>query len=136
MEVRGPSLEVVVSQIDIDPWMERFQLPFRLLLEERGLLMKAEFAGLALGEIQTQLEIVNGWFVLRPRRAALLGVPQWVSLFRSYLPVPPLSDQAKLDRIEHEAGRLRLRFAVEDFDEELTPGLLDRLRARVVPWAR
>jgi hypothetical protein len=135
LEVSGPCLEVVVSQADIDPWMQSFELPFSLHLEEQGLLMKAEIAGFQLGEIQTQLEIVRGWFVLRPRRAALLGVPAYVSsLFRTYLPVPPITDQTKLAGIEHEAGRLRLRFAVDDFEEELTPGLLERLRKRVLPF--
>lgn len=137
LEVREPCVEVVVSQAGLDRWMERFELPFSLHLEERGLLTKAAVAGFPVGEFQTQLEIVRGWFVLRPRRAALLGVPQYVSsLFRSYLPVPPISDQTKLAGIEHEAGRLRLRFAVEDFEEELTPGLADRLRSRVLPFAR
>ncbi len=136
IEVRGPALEVVVAQADLDPWQERFDLPFRLRLGERGLVTRAGIAGVRLGEIETRLEIVRGWFVLRPRRAALLGVPQWVSLFRSYLPVPPLSSQARLDAIEHEKGRLRLRIAVEDFDEELSPGIVDRLRERLVPFGR
>lgn len=137
LEVREPAVEIAVSQADLDGWMERFELPFSLHLEETGLRMKAEVAGFPVGEFQARLEIVRGWFVLRPRRAALLGVPQYVSsLFRTYLPVPPISDQTKLAGIEHEAGRLRLRFSVDDFEEELTPGLVDRLRSRVMPFAR
>jgi hypothetical protein len=135
LEVDGPAMEIVLAQADIDAWMKRFELPFSLHLEEEGLLVKTQIVGFPLGEIETQLEIVRGWFVLRPRRAALLGVPQYIpSLLRSYLPVPPISERTRLDGIEHEAGRLRLRFAVDDFEEDLSPGLLERLRSRVLPF--
>jgi len=135
--VKGPSIEVVVGQRDVERWMKRFELPFSLHLERRGLLVKSSIAGFPLGEVETKIEVVRGWFVLRPRRAALLGVPQYVSsLFRTYLPVPPISDQTRLVDIGHESGRLRLRFSVDDFDEEITPGLFERLRSRVLPFAR
>ena len=136
LEVSDPCFEFIVGQRDVDRWMQPFELPFSLHLEERGLRMKAEVKGFPVGEFQAQLEIVRGWFVLRPRRASLLGVPQYAaSLFRTYLPVPPISAQTRLAGIEHEKGRLRVRFEVDDFEEPLTPGLFDRLRARVMPFA-
>ena len=77
---------------------------------------------------------LGGWFALQPRRASLLGVPNYVAwLFRAYLPLPPLAEGARLGEIGHEEGRIRLRFEVDSFEEELTPGLLGRLRGRILP---
>jgi hypothetical protein len=134
IRVEEPSLSAVVGQRDVTRWVERFQLPFELHLTERGLLAKARIGGLEVGEIEARLEVVGGWFALQPRRASLLGVPNYVAwLFRAYLPLPPLADGARLDEIGHEEGKIRLRFEVDSFEEELTPGLLGRLRGRILP---
>jgi hypothetical protein len=134
IRVEEPSLSAVVGQRDVTRWVERFQLPFELHLTERGLLAKARIGGLEVGEIEARLEVVGGWFARQPRRASLLGVPNYVAwLFRAYLPLPPLADGARLDEIGHEEGKIRLRFEVDSFEEELTPGLLGRLRGRILP---
>ena len=134
IRIEEPSLLVSVGQRDVTTWMERFQLPFELHLTERGLLARAKIAGFPLGEIEARLEVVGGWFVLQPQRASLLGVPNYAAwLFRTYLPLPPLAAGSKLEEIGHEEGRIRLRFEIDTFEEELTPGLLGRLRRRVLP---
>ena len=132
--LQGPGMEMVVGQAEIDRWQEQFALPYRLELAATGLIVHAELAGFPLLEFETGLEIVGGWFVLEPKRATVLGVPGFVSsLFRTYLPVPPLAQEIQLAGIEHEAGLLRIKFAIDDFDEEVTPGLLSRLQNRFFP---
>ncbi len=134
IRVESPSLLVSVGQRDVARWVERFQLPFELHLTERGLLARAKVAGLPLGEVEARLQVVGGWFVLQPQRASLLGVPNYAAwLFRTYLPLPPLAEGARLEEIGHEAGRLRLRFEIESFEEDITPGLMRRLRGRLLP---
>ncbi|MCZ6710106.1 MAG: hypothetical protein O7B25_07075, partial [Gammaproteobacteria bacterium] len=134
--LQGPSIEMVVGQDEVDRWRERFSLPYRLELADSALIVHTELAGFPLAEFETGLEIVDGWFVLEPKRATVLGVPSYVSsLFRTYLPVPPLSKEMRLVGIEHETGLLRIRFGIDDFDEEITPGLLLRLQKRFLPVA-
>jgi hypothetical protein len=78
--------------------------------------------------------VLSGWFVLQPKRASILGMPNYVaSLFRTYLPLPPLAGNTRLDGIHHEPELLRLSFALEDFEEEVSPGLLTRLQKRLLP---
>ena len=89
VKVRGPRVEIAIGQAELDRWLGRFQLPYRLVLEEEALVVHAEIAGLPVGEFETRIEVVNGWFVLQPKRATILGVPNYVaSLFRTYLPLP------------------------------------------------
>jgi hypothetical protein len=134
IRVVEPSLIVSVGQRDVARWVERFQLPFELEFGERGLIARAKVAGLQLGEVEARLEVSGGWFVLQPRRASLLGVPNYAAwLFRTYLPLPPLAQGARLEEIAHQEGQLKLRFEIESFDEDLTPGLLRRLWRRVLP---
>lgn len=134
IRVEQPRLTAIVGQRDVDTWLNGTQLPFNLKLAEKGIVARAEVAGLSVGEIEARLEVAGGWFILQPRRASLLGVPNYVAwLFRTYLPLPPLAQGAKLEEIGHEPGRLRLLFEVDDFEEDLTPGLLGRLQARVLP---
>jgi hypothetical protein len=130
--VRSPSVEFVVGQAELDRWQSRFSLPYRLELTESGITVHTELAGFPLAEFETGLTVVDGWFVLEPKRATVLGVPGYVSsLFRGYLPVPPLSGEIRLAGIEHAAGILRVRFDIDDFDEEVTPGMLSRLQKRL-----
>jgi len=134
LTVLEPSLQAVVGQRDVDRWLDGSQLPFRLHLSERGILARAVVKGLPIGEVEAHLEVQRGWFILQPRRASLLGIPNYAAwLFRTYLPLPPLAPGASLDEIGHDHDRLRLAFAVDDFQEDLTPGLLGRLRARILP---
>ncbi|HKA15337.1 MAG TPA: hypothetical protein VKH41_10005 [Myxococcota bacterium] len=135
LAVSEPLVSITVGQRDLDRWQGRFQLPFRLSLGEKGVIVHTEVAGVALSEFETGLEVVNGWFVLRPRRAAILGIPsQLASWLRAYLPLPPVSPEARLSGIDHAADRLTLHFSINDFEEKVTPGMLQRLRKRLLPW--
>ncbi len=134
LDVEGPEIEVTIGQADVDAWLARFDLPFKLQLAPEGLRVRSEVAGFPISDFETRLDVVRGWFVLRPTRAAFLGMPQYVSsFFRTYLPVPPLSETTRLASVDHAPGEFLLRFALDDFSEEITPGLLDRLTARVRP---
>ncbi len=131
-----PRLSITVGQEPIDDWVSRFRLPFRLLLGDKGLRAKMGIAGFPVGELETKLEVVGGWFVLQPRKASVLGVPAYVAtLFRTYLPLPPLPEDAKLVDIAHRRGELELSFEMPDFEEAVTPGLVDRLKSRLPSWA-
>lgn len=132
--VEEPRLTALVGQRDIEDWLTATQLPFELSLTERGIVARTRLAGLNIGEVEAYLEVLRGWFVLQPRRASLLGIPNYAArMFRTYLPLPRIAEGARLVKIGHESGRIRLAFAVEGFEEDLTPGLLGRLRARVMP---
>jgi hypothetical protein len=135
LAVETPVVSITVGQRDLDRWQGRFQLPFRLALGEKGLIVHTEVAGVPLSEFETSLEIVNGWFVLRPRRAAILGIPSTLATWlRAYLPLPPISPDARLSAIDHAPGTLTLHFSISDFEESVTPGMLPRLRKRLLPW--
>jgi hypothetical protein len=134
VELKGPSIEIVIGQKELDRWLNQLRLPYRLELSEAGLMVHTEIAGFPVAQFETRLEVVGGWFMLEPTRASLLGVPGYVSsMFRFYLPMPPLSKETRLAGIDHEPGRLRLRFGIDDFEEEVSPGLLSRLRKRFFP---
>ncbi len=135
IRVEGPEVAVTLAERDLLRWLDGFQLPFRLELGEKGIVVHTEFAGLALSEVETRLEVVRGWFLLRPRRASILGIPSGAArLFRLYLPIPPLSPEARLVGIEHAPRRITLHFGIDDFDEEISIGLARRLRRRLLPW--
>ena len=86
---------------------------------------------------ETELRIQRGWFVLQPKRAEFLGVrARLVSMFRTYVPLPRLAPQTRLTGIEHAQGLLRLELSLDDFEEDVTIGLLDRLQKRFLPFAR
>jgi hypothetical protein len=135
IHVEAPVVQVTVGQRDLDRWQRGFQLPFTMQLADKGLIVNTEIAGLSISELETSLEVVRGWFVLKPRRASILGIPNQVArLFRAYLPLPPLSPDARLVGIEHAPDRLSLHFGISSFEEDVTPGMLSRIRRRVLPW--
>jgi hypothetical protein len=134
VQVQGPRVQIAIGKTELDRWLKRFDLPYRLELTDDALVVHTEIAGFPLAELEARLEIVNGWFVLQPKRASVLGVPSYVAtLFRTYLPLPPLSGNIQLDAIDHEPDLLRLTFRLEDFEEQITPGLLGRLQKRLIP---
>ena len=136
IQLTEPSIDFVIGQPELDRWMAKFELPYRLELTEKGIIVHAEMAGMPIAEFETRLEVIDGWFILKPSRATILGVPSYVSsLFRSYLPLPPLSPEARLKSINHGPGTLGLTVALEDFEEEVSPGLLLRLQKRFFPMA-
>ncbi len=112
-----PALEITIGQAALDAWLARFQLPYRLELGEEGLAVHSEIAGFPVARFETTIEVVGGWFVLKPKRASLFGVPGYVpSLFQTYLPVPPLSPETRLTDVRHARGTLTLRFALDDIE--------------------
>lgn len=134
IEVTGPRVEIAVGQDAIDRWLRRFELPYRIELGAEALIVHTEIAGFPLAQLEAKLAIVNGWFVLQPKRASILGVPNYVAtLFRTYLPLPPLTGSTRLVAIGHEPGLLRLTFALEDFTEDVMPGMLLRVQKRLLP---
>jgi len=134
IEVTGPRVEIAVGQDAIDRWLRRFELPYRIELGADALIVHTEIAGFPLAQLEAKLAIVNGWFVLQPKRATILGVPNYVAtLFRTYLPLPPLTGSTRLVAIGHEPGLLRLTFALEDFTEDVMPGMLLRVQKRLLP---
>jgi hypothetical protein len=135
LAVHEPVVSLTVGQRDLDRWQGGIQLPFRLALGEKGLIVNTEIAGIAISELEMRLEVVKGWFVLRPRSVSILGIPsQLARWLRAYLPLPPISPDARLTGIDHGHGRLTLHFSVSDFEEQITPGMLQRLRRRLLPW--
>ena len=135
LAVEDPVVSLTVGQRDVDRWQGGIQLPFRLLLGDKGLIVNTEIAGITLSGLEMRLEVVNGWFVLRPRSVSILGVPsQLARWLRAYLPLPPISPEARLSGIDHAPGELTLHFSITDFEEKITPGLLSRLRRRLLPW--
>lgn len=134
IELTAPSIEIAIGQAELDRWLGQFRLPYRLELAADGLIVHTEIAGFPLAQFETRLEVVGGWFALEPKSASIFGVPGYVSsLFKSYLPLPPLSKEARLSAVTHRPGQLRLKFAIDDFAEEVSPGLLVRLRKRFFP---
>ena len=134
VRVSQPRVEIAVGKAELTRWLKRFELPYRLELAEDAIVIHTELAGFPVAELEARLEVVNGWFVLQPRRASVLGMPNYMaSLFRTYLPLPPLAGNTRLDAIHHEPELLRLTFTLEDFEEQVTPGLLARLQKRLLP---
>ena len=125
---------MAIGQEALDRWLQRFQLPYRLELGEDALIVHTEIAGFPVAQFETTIEVVGGWFVMKPKKATIFGLPSYVSsIFQTYLPIPPLSSESKLSGIHHGAGTLRLTFELQDFEEDITPGLLLRLQKRFFP---
>ena len=137
IEATSPRVEVSIDQRQLDRWLRRARAPFALRLVEEAIEFQVAVGGLPLTRTETELRIQRGWFVLRPRRAEILGVPaRLVSLFRTYIPLPRLAPQTRLTRIEHAEGALRLELSLDDFSDVITPGLVERLQSRFLPFAR
>jgi hypothetical protein len=134
IEVTGPKVEIAVGQDAIDRWLRRFELPYRIELGDDALIIHTEIAGFPVARLEARLAVVNGWFVLQPQRAAVLGIPNYVvALFRAYLPLPPLTGHTRLIAIDHAPGLLRLTFGLADFAEDVAPGMLVRMQKRLLP---
>lgn len=137
IEATAPRLELSIDQERVDRWLARARAPFTLDLLEGSIGLRVEMAGWPIGRTETELRVQNGWFVLAPKHAELLGLSSRVArLFRSYWPMPPLAPHTRLAGISHGPGTLRLDLALDDFEEEITPGLVDRMRERFLPFTR
>jgi hypothetical protein len=123
-----------VSQRWVDRWLIRERLPIRVRLAEQGLATSFSLDTLGLGEIETELVVAGRWLQLRPRRAGLVQLPEFVrGVFSGYLPLPKLPAGVHLDTLQHETGELTAHFELPGFEESLTSGLTDRIRNAVFP---
>lgn len=137
IEAVRPQLEVSIDQRQVDRWLKRLHAPFELRLIEGAIEFQMDVGGIPITRTETELRIQRGWFVLRPRRAEFLGIgTRLVSVFRTYLPLPRLAPQTRLTGITHVEGALRLELGLDDFSDVITPGLIERLRSRFLPFAR
>lgn len=137
IEAVQPRIEVSIDQRQIDRWLKRVRAPFELRLVEGGIEFQMDLAGFPLTRTETELRVQRGWFVLRPKRAEFLGVrARLVSVFRAYIPLPRLAPQTRLTGIKHVEGALRLELGLDDFADVITPGLIERLRNRFLPFAK
>lgn len=133
----GPRLVLSIDQRQIDRWIAQSRAPFEMMLTEEAVQLRLDVAGRSLGRIDTEIRIQRGWFVLRPKHAEVLGVRnRLASLFRTYLPLPRLAPQTRLVGVEHAEGSIRLLLGLDDFEDEITPGLVDRLQDRFLPFAK
>lgn len=131
--VQGPRVRISIAQSGVDAWARQRKLPFEIQLTGDGLLVRTGRTRMPRSEVHTELEISRGWFVIRPRRAAFLGLPATpVAPFPIYLPLPSLSGSFALRTVEHASSGLHAHLDVDDFEEPLSPGLSDRLRTRLL----
>jgi len=134
---RGPRLILSIDQRQIDTWLARTRAPFSMKLTDRAVDLEVDLAGWSLGRVETEFAVRNGWLVLRPLRAELLGFRSYLAqLFRSFLPLPRLAPQTRLTGIEHAAGAIRLELTLDDFEDVITPGLVERMQGRFMPFSR
>jgi hypothetical protein len=133
----SPRIVVSIDQRQVDHWLAQARAPFELELTESAVEFRMNIAGFALGRAKTELRVRNGWFVLLPKHAELLGYrSRLASLFRTYLPLPRLAPQTRLTGVEHVEGAIRLEMSLDDFEEEITPGLVGRMQKRFLPFAK
>lgn len=131
-----PRITVSIEQRQVDRWLARARAPFGLALTDRGIEFRIDLAGFPVTRTETELAIDEGWFALRPRHGEFLGIRnRLATLFRASVPLPRLAPQTRLTRIEHAEGALRLELSLEDFEEVITPGLVERLKQRFLPFA-
>jgi len=132
----GPRIVVSIDQRQIDQWLKRARAPFDLELTASAIEFRMDLAGFAFSRVETELRVQGGWFVLSPKRAEVFGFrSRLVSLFRTYLPLPRLAPQTRLTGVEHVEGAIRLEMGLDDFEEEISPGLVRRMQDRFLPFA-
>lgn len=136
IQVLRPRLEISIDQRQLDRWLARSRAPFALRLREDAIEFQMEVAGFPISRTLTNLEIADGWITLKPQHAEIFGLrSRLATLFRTSLPIPRLAPQTRISAIRHAEGALRLELTLDDFDDEVTPGLLDRLQSRFLPFA-
>lgn len=137
IEAVAPRVEVSINQRQLDRWLRRVRAPFTLRLIDGAIEFRMDVAGFPVTRTETELRVQRGWFVLRPMRAEIFGVQaRLISLLRSYIPLPRLAKQTRLTGITHEKGALWLELSLDDFREEITPGMINRLQNRFLPFGR
>jgi hypothetical protein len=136
IEATGTRVEVSIGQRQVDRWLRRGRAPFQLRLTDEAIDFRMDLAGFPISRAQTELAIQGGWFTLKPKRAEILGLQsRFASLFRAYLPLPRLTPETRITGIRHAPGSLTFQLTLDDFEEEITMGLVQRVQARLVPFA-
>lgn len=129
-------IEITIDQRQLDVWLRRSRAPFDLRLTSDAIEFQLQVGRVPLARTRTELRIRRGWFVLQPKNAEILGIrSQLVSLFRTYIPLPRLAPQTRLSAIRHDHGVLHFELSLDDFSDVITPGLVDRLQQRFLPFA-
>ena len=131
--VSGPvEARATVSQKEIDAWVGSASLPFRLLLTADGLRSTAGIGSLRILDVLTALTVYKGWIRLRPVEAVGRSIPDVLSAaLTGNLPLPALPEDAELLDVEHRAGSMVARVALDRLDESLDAGVANRLRERL-----
>ena len=133
----GPRIIVSIDQRQVDQWLAKARAPFELKLTASAIEFRMNIAGFAFSRVETEVSVRRGWIVLRPKHAELLGFrSRLASLFRTYLPLPRLAPQTRLTGVEHVLGAIRLEMRLDDFEENISPGLIDRMQKRFLPFAQ
>lgn len=133
----GPRIIVSIDQRQVDQWLAKAHAPFDLKLTATAIEFRMNIAGFAFSRVETEVSVQRGWIVLRPNHAELLGFrSRLASLFRTYLPLPRLAPQTRLTGVEHTLGALRIEMTLDDFEEKISPGLIDRMQKRFLPFAQ
>jgi len=132
----GPRIIVSIDQHQVDQWLNQARAPFDLKLTANAIEFRMDIAGFAFSRVETELRVQRGWFVLSPQRAEVFGFrSRLASLFRTYLPLPRLAPQTRLTGVEHVEGAIRLEMGLDDFEEDISPGLVKRMQNRFLPFA-
>ncbi len=133
----SPQIELAIDQKQVDRWLDRSGAPFKLKLVEGGIDFRIDVGGFPISRVETELCIEGGWFILRPKSAEFLGLRnRLATLFRAFVPIPRLAPQTRLTGIKHQRGSLRIVLTLDDFTEEITPGLVERMQERFLPFAK
>ena len=135
--VEGPRMVLTLDQRQIDTWLDRSSAPFALRLTEQSVEFRVDVAGFPISRAETEVRISRGWIVLQPKHQEFLGIRnRLAALFRTYVPLPRLAPQTRLTGVEHDEGVLRLELTLDDFEDVITPGLVDRVKERFLPFAK
>ena len=136
IEANRARIEITIDQRQLDVWLRRSRVPFELQLTADAIEFQMQVGRIRLARTSTELRIRRGWFVLQPKNAEFFGIrARLVSLFRTYIPLPRLAPQTRLSAIRHDHGVLRFELSLDDFSDVITPGLVDRLQRRFLPFA-
>jgi hypothetical protein len=126
----GPvGIRAFVSQANVDRWVRTSRLPIRIKLTAEGVALTTGIAGVQMGSVLADLEVVGPFLRLKPKKARIVGVPAPLTRFlRGYLPLPPLPRGAHIRGVDHADGEVIVTFRIDEFDEALTPDIARRVR--------
>lgn len=93
-------------------------------------MLTTGIGGVRVSETVADLEVSGSFLRLAPKRMTIAGLSTPLARFvRGYLPLPPLPKGARITDVRPGEGVLAVTFALERFDEPLTPAIARRLRS-------